>query len=135
MIFLIPIRNGKPYYSPEVQRAFKETWQRYDGKSCRMIIKPEESVRSLPQNRCYWGLVLPTIANDIGYSTEELHEALKMKFLPREYVMLGDKEQEVRKSTTQLSTIEFNQYLEAIIAFAGTELGVSIPPPTYDDTI
>jgi hypothetical protein len=48
-------------------------------------------------------------------------------FLPRKFITLGAKEVEVRKTSADLSTEEFADYLRRIEAWAATELGIAIP--------
>lgn len=84
--------------------------------------------RSHSQNSYLWGVVYPLIAEYTGHSTEELHEAFKHLFLPRA-TFLGDKEILANKSTTELSTVEMEDYLMRVRVWAGEELGVSIPLP------
>lgn len=43
--------------------------------------------------------------------------------------MVGEVEQEVPKSTAEVTTFEFEQYLEQIRAFAAQELRMGIPLP------
>ena len=83
--------------------------------------------RSLRQNRFYWGAVIGAIAESTGNSPEDLHLVLKEMFLPRKFITLGSKEVEVKKSTADLTTEEFTLYLEAVRAWAATELGITMP--------
>ena len=88
------------------------------------ITKKKE--RSLEQNSYYWGVVIKILEDDgPGYSKDEWHEALKAKFLTYENVP-GIPTQ---LSTTQLSTIEFEIYLEKIRRWAASFLGINIPEP------
>ena len=77
----------------------------------------------MDQNEYYWGVVLETLS-DTGYSTEELHEIFKFKFLQDKI-----KHHSIIKSTSQLDTKEMEEYLENIRRFASLELGISIPLP------
>lgn len=69
------------------------------------------------------------IADDTGNSPEHVHEALKMMFLPRQFVSLGEKGTEVAKSTKELSTSEAEDYYMRCRVFAGETLGINIPLP------
>ncbi len=85
----------------------------------------KQKMRSVEQNKYYWGVVIKYLALEIGYSKEEMHEALKIKFLTYENVtglptML---------TTTQLSTIQFEAYLEQIRRWASLDMGIVIPEP------
>jgi len=83
-------------------------------------------LRNLKQNSYYW-LLLTEIAQHTGNTAEDLHHVFKDKLLPRKFVHLGDKEIELRKSTTDLSVAEFQSYLEQVRAFASTELHLNLP--------
>lgn len=89
--------------------------------------------RSLPQNKLYWAW-LRCIAKDgeTGYTEEELHEYFKKRFLNwREKEIFGDSISIV-KSSTELNTKEFTDYLDKIhVLMAG--IGIRLPlPGDYD---
>ena len=69
------------------------------------------------------------IADETGHEPEEIHEILKWKFLPRQFIAFGGEEIEMAKSTTRLSTQEFEEFLDRIRAFAAQELCLLIPMP------
>jgi hypothetical protein len=50
-----------------------------------VIVKAKSKNRSTQQNRYYWMLVT-IIANELGYSREEMHSIIGYKFLKREKV-------------------------------------------------
>lgn len=85
--------------------------------------------RSSNQSRYYWGIVVGAIANSTGHSSLEIHEILRMMFLPHETVSLKGNDYIVPRSTTELSTSEMEEYLSRIRAWAGTELSIPIPLP------
>jgi hypothetical protein len=70
--------------------------------------------------------LIKILSDDIGYSKDEMHEALKRKFLVYENVQGLP----TQLSTTQLSTIEFESYLEQIRRWASMDMGIIIPDPT-----
>lgn len=88
--------------------------------------------RSNPQNRYYFGVVLPVISDYTGYSIEEIHDLLKQKFLLEDYILhLKEGQEEIRipKSTTKLTTVEFEAYLSEIREWASKDLSVYVPLP------
>ena len=85
--------------------------------------------RSLKENSYLWGIVYSEIASETGHSSEDIHTAMKDMFLPKVFVTIGDNEYEVRKSTTDLTTSEMEDYLMRIRAFAAQELNLGIPLP------
>src|SRR5690348_222237 len=82
--------------------------------------------RSHSQNRFLWGVVYRAIAEETGHSTEEVHEYCKNQFLPKMFVVINNVEIESRKSTTQLTTAEFSEFLDRCTSLAG-ELGIVLP--------
>lgn len=88
----------------------------------------KSTIRSTPQNRYYFGVVIDILSNHIGFTPDEMHEILKHKFLRH-------KEQKgyvIPQSTTSLSTIEFENYLTQIREWAVIDLGVLIPEPNEE---
>jgi RNA-binding protein YhbY len=92
--------------------------------------------RSLPQNAYYWGVVVPMVyegLREAGFdqvrNTEDAHEVMKSLFLKVREERAGMVIERVM-STTELKTIEFNEYLLNISVWAFDYLGISIPEPS-----
>ena len=81
--------------------------------------------RSQRQNAYYFGVVLKTIGDDVGYTVEEMHQLMAKEFLSYEK---SPGELFVR-STTSLNTKEFEDYLAKVRRFAATELSIFVPLP------
>lgn len=98
----------------------------YCGNKGKFIleINKSKSIRSLNQNRFYWGVVLPILSDFFGYSNEEMHQICATTYL--RYEKDG---KEFTKSTTKLDTKEFENYLEKIRQWASSEHGIHIPLP------
>ncbi|MBX4215588.1 hypothetical protein KW797_01420 [Candidatus Parcubacteria bacterium] len=128
-IIVAPVRQGKPILSPSQRKRLAAAFQRRDGGEVRIEIRQRTKARSNSQNRYMWGVVYEILASETGHTQEEVHEYMKATFLPREFITLGDKEQQLVKSTTTLSTFDMEVYLEKIRVFAATELGIRIPLP------
>lgn len=106
-----------------------------DGRRVRIRAEEAEDTRSLQQSRFYWGVVLAEISEQarIGgdrWSAEAWHEYGKRTYLGYEFkriTIAGRKRKAVSKqlrSTTRLSVRRMSEYLEKIMAFAVTDLGV-----------
>jgi len=96
------------------------------GGRVRIVVSREKKVRSLEQNGYYHAVVVDLLAEKIGYTHDEMHDALKLKFLLKENFgkppTLG--------STKELSTVEFEELMARIREWAVTELdGFLIPLP------
>jgi hypothetical protein len=98
-----------------------------EGKRIELILKKRKSQRSLAQNSYYWGVVIEILSNHTGYESEEMHEALKVKFLSEG---TDEKTGLIKvKSTAKMNTDEFIKYTDKIIRWAAQDLGVFIPDP------
>jgi hypothetical protein len=111
--------QGKMYYQHQLNK-FKE------GTRVTLEVHTRKPKRTEQQNRYYWGVYLPLIANETGEKDlDALHELFKGKFLAEGIVeVLGEKVRK-KKSTTELSTSEFCSYIMDIEA-----LTLVAAPPT-----
>lgn len=85
--------------------------------------------RTNRQNAYYFGVVLKAISDYTGYSVNELHELFKSNLLPSKVITIGDKNVSITPSTTELSVVDFNDYIEQIAQFAADTLGIYVPHP------
>ena len=67
-----------------------------------VIIKPMPKTRSPQQNNYYW-MIVKAVAKEIGYTHDELHEIVKVKF-------------EI-ESTKELEQDEFSDFLDRLIRY------------------
>ncbi len=115
----------------------------FSGKPVEVIIRRKRKYRSSPQNRYYWGAVIPLILQafiDLGHeglqtgsqdSAQMIHEFLKGKFL-HNGVEVADAQGQVivlPPSTRRCSTSEFMDYLAEIQQWAAEFLCIVIPDP------
>ncbi len=91
---------------------------------CEIIVRKWRKRRSTKQNAYYFGVVIPLLCEYFGYTDDEMHEALKIKFLSKEGVKLP-----TTRSTASLSTIEFEYYIAKIKQWALEENNLLIPEP------
>jgi hypothetical protein len=110
----------------DAPKVFKAYVARFIGEEVEVEVRKRRSKRSTEQNAYYWSVIIPPLAEHCGYSHDEMHEALKAKFLGQEDMSRGL----LRiGSTTKLSTTEFADYVERITVWAAGELGVVISAP------
>ncbi len=95
-----------------------------EGKRVELTLQKERNNRSNQQNKFYWAVVVEILAEYFGYTPEELHEALKYKFLLQHEDTLA-----TVRSTTSLSTVEFMDYVDRITRWAATDYQIYIPDP------
>ena len=84
--------------------------------------------RSISQNSLYW-LWLTCIESETGTERIDLHEiTFKPRYIIPKKVMVLGKEEE-RRSTKDLDTKQFKEYLDKVQIFASTELSITLPLP------
>lgn len=93
-------------------------------KRVDIVVGIPKKQRSNQENRYYWGVVIKLLSDHLGYTDEEMHDALKMLFLKD-----NSREIPTLRSTTELTTIEFEKYLENIKMWAANIMNVYIPDP------
>ena len=115
----------------------------FEGQEITLSIEKAKKVRSTQENRYYWGLVIPLIkaglkdATGESYSAEQVAGLMKTRFLMTHIDYINDDVEYLDriKSTTELSTVEMEVYLQECRTFAQEYLGVTIPMPNEDLTI
>lgn len=108
--------------------AFAKVRASLRGQAVQIEISPRRKKRSLAENSYYWGVVIPLLCDWSGFSAEEMHDAIKNKFL------FGyDKRHGLARigSTATLSTVEFEQLMSEIRMWASDQ-GVFIPEPNEE---
>ncbi|MCA9496799.1 MAG: hypothetical protein KC589_07670 [Nanoarchaeota archaeon] len=118
------------------KKAIRTAIESFEGKQIRITIERKRKVRSTPQNRYYWGVVIPLIQSSFvdtwgeRKTKEEIHEFLKREFQFTEYVNENTGEIiKVGKSTTENTTVEFEEFMDDCRNFAQEWFGVIIPLP------
>lgn len=114
-------------------------------RDCDVIITVEKlyAHRSLPQNDAYWAIVIPRVQAKFLekkiIALEDpllVHEILKSQFMDPELIRLGrirgfisDTGLAIGTSTTDLSTLQFMDYVDRISDHAALYWDLVIPPP------
>lgn len=98
----------------------------FAGKPIEVVVRKLRAQRSNPQNNYYWGAVIEPLAEHLGYEAEELHDLMRVRFLSER-----DERGDVAhiRSTTKLTTTEFEDYLERIRRWAAEFHEFYIPLP------
>ena len=121
-VFSSRIEQGKVIYNNPTR--YLAQVHSLEGKRIECVLRQEKSKRSNQQNNYYFGVVCKVLGDYFGYDTEEMHDALKYKFLRK-----GAADLETVQSTTKMNTAEFEEYLEKIRRWAATDYGVVVPLP------
>lgn len=132
MEFLVHISAGMPMNKEHFARCIAAL------KDGQYIIKiTRHGTRSLDQNAYFHGVVVPIVMKglrEIGWDeiedTEDAKDLVKRLFLTRRMTnkITGEMEEKILK-TSKLSTLEFHEFIEAIIKWGVEYLGIQIPHP------
>ena len=108
-------------------------WNRYlhtlEDVDCDVIVRKHKKQRSLPQNNYYFGVVCVELGKHIGYSVDDMHSAIGLEFL----LVTEEGKPPYIRSTTDLNTEEFNDFLEKVKMWAAEFHQVYIPDPNETD--
>lgn len=117
--------NANGTLKRDILKQITSYMHRTKGKLVTVEYKVQLPTRSLVQNAYYWGVVLYHLSLETGYKTEQLHILMKEMF-GQKIEIFGTM---VVKSTTEYTTIEFEDFLADIRAWAGDFLSMYIPLP------
>jgi len=95
-------------------------------------VKKQRNTRSNMQNSYYWKCIVQGLAEELGYFPNEMHDALRARFLSEyEMISINDNQIAINKigSTTALNTKSFEEYTEQIRVWALTDLGIRLMLP------
>lgn len=97
-------------------------------KRLDVVIKLHREKRTIPQNRLY-RMWVAIIADETGNNPDDIHEVVKAMLLGVRTIEIAGIQQDIPISTTALNTVQFTHFLERLDAWAGTELGITLPHP------
>ena len=101
------------------------------GADVDVIVRTRRKQRSLPQNAYLHGVVIPVLADGLGYDKHEynlLHYSLLAECYGCVYDPRTGREWPALTSS-QLSTKQFSDYIEWIVRWAAVEHGIRVPLP------
>lgn len=126
--FLATVKNQKLTFLPGMAALYYSHLKTLEGKEIEISIGKRKRDRSNQQNKFYWAVPVRILADSLGYDDLDMHYALRQKFLSR-----PDDAMNIPRSTTELSTVEFNDYIEQVQRWAAQDLGIVIPDPSEID--
>lgn len=108
-------------------------------RDCEIVvtIARKHATRSLHQNAYYWSVVVHLLSEHTGYTPDEIHEFLKMKFLPKKLAVTDrngviQDEYVIGGTTTRLNKVEFGEYILSIQQWAAETLDIDVPNPNEE---
>jgi hypothetical protein len=86
-----------------------------EGEKVMIKIEKRRKLRSLDQNSYFHGVILPILADELGYTAQEVKGVLKWHFkIPH---------------TSELSTVEFEDFCKRVREWASADLSIYLPSP------
>lgn len=122
------------------RRGFDDAIRRFrDGAEVEIEVSQRRATRSVQSNRWYWGVIVQLISEHTGYTPDELHDVLKMKFIPKRLAICNDNGEVVDEfvvggSTRKMNSRDFSEYCENIRRWAAETLDIVIPDPDGNQT-
>lgn len=109
----------------------------FEGSRVIITLRKYRKTRSNKQNAYYHGCVIPYVIDGIAamgtsrslLSAENVHEMLKGKFLGEDIANEDGEFIRINRSTTDLTTTEFMEYLADIQQWSAEFLKIYIPSP------
>jgi hypothetical protein len=125
--------NGEPTFWEGDRQRYSEIIKKLEGKPFRMLLAAHRPRRTTQQNRYLFGVVYPLLADAIGEpDTDLIHELCRQKFNPAK-VKVGGEEVTVGGKTSDLDTVQFQDYVGKIQRWAAEFLGTVIPDPNQTE--
>jgi len=123
--------NGVLYLNDA--RGYAALLKHFAGKQVGVTVSEFRPQRSDKQRRYYWAVIVKTLADELGYTSDELHEVLKWKFLRLEAEPEHKRPFETVRSTTDLNTAEEEDFHDRIRMWAASDLGIVIALPNEQE--
>jgi hypothetical protein len=124
------------HFALDNTRLFRAFVRQFKGQEIDVEVKKRTRQRSHAQNNWLWGVALPLIAEYLGYDHHEherLHyDLLSVRFGTVAVAPLVDGAQPrivPKKTSSELTTAEFTEYMEWLLRFAADKWGVVLPLP------
>ena len=127
------VTKGK--FIPNDPTAFRLAFSKLEGKEVEVVVRKKKKHRSGEQNAYYWGVVIDIISGATGFTPQEAHDAMRFKFLNdlTRTDRIRAAELPRVKSTADLTTVEFLDYVAQIQQWASEFLDCYIPEPNEAD--
>lgn len=107
-------------------------------KEYSIIIRTKRKPRSNGQNRYYWGIVIPLVLRGLKeagfdiHNKDDAHDIIKFKFLKVNIENESGEFIESFKSTKEMNTKEFKEFIDALQIWASEYLNTYIPSPNEE---
>ena len=127
--FKATIKKGKFIYDEPSKSVLAFKIKKLEGKEVWVSLSQKTKNRSNNQNAYYWGVVIQILVDwsgedNVKDENNQIHSYLSSLFLTDNLGKIPR-----IKSTTSLTTVEFEQYLEKVRQWAFSNFNVHIPLP------
>lgn len=95
-----------------------------------VVIRKKDKKRTNQQNRLLWGPWYETLSDFTGSTKDELHDIFKVRILGVTKRVVEGVELTEPKSTTDLTTEEFTEFMDRVCG-AAMIMGCTLPTPEY----
>lgn len=112
-IFKGYIEKGILQVNEDRQIEFHSYLHSLEGEEVEINVKKRRKIRGRNQNALYW-VYLQLLSEDTGYTPQELHDLFKEAFIPAEKITAFGLESTKYKTTTDMSPMEFSDYIKNI---------------------
>src|SRR5262252_1564389 len=124
--------DGKLHISPPQRHMLQEAVLVWPNGPVSIVVERRHATRSVQANAYYWGVVVKALSDYTGSTPDEMHDILKMKFLPKDVCIAAPNGEVIGEfviggSTARLTTLEFYDYVEQIRGWSFEQLDVDIP--------
>lgn len=129
--FRARVEQGRVLMEGMIKDTFDGFLKTLEGEEVFVVVrKPGKDYpqRSNSENRYFHGVILPILSEHLGYSTDEIKDILKAKFLSSPVTVKGV-EMLYIKPTSSLTTVEFEKFCEKIREWSSADLGCYLPEP------
>lgn len=92
-------------------------------------IKRNHAIRSISQNKYYFGVCLKIISTETGMTPEELHDLFKFKFNAKMIQFKNGWTEVVPGSTKKLDSAKFGVYINKVRQYVLNQFNIVIPDP------
>lgn len=120
------------------RRHFEDAFKRWRDCEVTVTIEKKHATRNLEQNALYFAGYVKPLADEFGWTVNDMHEYLKKRFLPQHKRLVrvlalinkrtGELLDEIEldaSTTTTLNKVEFSEYLRDIQVW-GAGLGMNL---------
>lgn len=116
----------------------------FEGKEIELTIERKRKKRSNPQNRYYWGVVMPILQSGLKEATGEVRDINSIHyqivlplFSPKREIINKETGEVVSesKSSSEMTTSEFSEFVMEIQKWGSEFLSVDIPSPNENLTL